>query len=217
MAAEEELEGLAGAEFGGEVGGGAQQRHGGGADAGGGRAGDGVDRAEPGGEHLVEYGGQSGREVLVGAGGQLQPVGGPVAYDEQGAAGVDEGGDGAGGVAAEVLPDAFAERDLGELALGAQPLFDLGEGERGAGLGASDGLGEVGVPAAPVADGGAADAREPRDVGRGDLGCGPVGGVVRHWRHWLAPLVGRYPVDVPPSIPVHTQETASRRESRESL
>ena len=89
--------------------------------------------------------------------------------EQQGAAGVGQRGDGALGMPGELLPDAFAEWDLGEFALLAQPGLDLGEGEGRARLGAADGLGEVGVAAALVADGGAADAGQSGDPGGGHL------------------------------------------------
>lgn len=89
--------------------------------------------------------------------------------EQQDAAGVRQRRDRALGVSGELLPDAFPQRDLGEFALLAQPRLDLGEREGRARLGAADRLGEVGVPAAPVADGGAAHAGEPGDPGRGHL------------------------------------------------
>jgi hypothetical protein len=89
--------------------------------------------------------------------------------EQEGATGVHQGGDRAFGVADELLPDPFPQRDFGEFPLLAQPGLDFGEGEGGAGLGAADRLGEVGVAAAPVADGGTADAGEPCDPGGGHL------------------------------------------------
>ncbi len=191
--AEQELVRLPGAQFGGEVDGGAQQRggraqRGGVGDADGG----GAQGAEAGGEHLFEVAGQEAGEPVVGAGGDLQPDGGPGVNEQQDAAGVQEAGDGALRVAGELLPDPLAQRDLGEFSLAAQPFLDLGEGEGGAGLGAADGLGEVRVTAAPVADGGAADTREPRDTGGGHL-CGVV-------LHETPTLLGLRP-SVAPMIP----------------
>lgn len=118
-------------------------------------------------------GGQEAGEPLVGAGGDLQPDGGPGVEEEQDAAGVQQAGDRALRMSRELLPDPLAQRDLGEFALLAQPFLDLGEREGGAGPGAADGLGEVRVAAAPVADGGTAHAREPGDSGGGHL-CGVV-------------------------------------------
>lgn len=175
VAAEEELEGLAGAEFGAEFGGGPQQRHGGGAQR---DLGERVARPQARAEHPVEDGPQPGGHALVGVGGQFRPVGGPVVYDEQRAAGLDECADGPAGVGGDLLPDALAQRDLGELSLGAQPVLHLTQGEGGAGLGTTDGLGEVGVAAAPVADCGAADSGQACDLGRGDL-CGVLLGHAR--------------------------------------
>ena len=43
---------------------------------------------------------------------------------------MDEGGGGARRVAGDLLPDPLAQRDLGELALVAQPLLDLGAARR---------------------------------------------------------------------------------------
>ena len=183
LAAEEELEGLTGADPGGEFGGGAQQRNGRKEFVGGGgvngayaparsasasvaRLGD---RTEAGGEQVGQGEVQHLGHPLVRHGGDLQPGGGPVPDEQQGAARVDEGGDGAGRVPGQLLPDPFTERDLGELPLVAQPLFDLRQGEGRAGLRAADRLGEVGVAAAPVADGGPAHPGEPGDPGRGHL------------------------------------------------
>src|SRR5204863_9589918 len=104
---------------------------------------------------------------------QLLPGRGPVASEEEDGAGLTERARGAGRMADELLPDPFTQRHLGEFALVAQPLFDVAEGEGRAGLGAADGFGEVGVPTAPVADGGADDPGQPADAGGGHLG-GPV-------------------------------------------
>lgn len=78
-------------------------------------------RAETGGDHLVERGGQQGGEAFVGARAQLQPVGGAVVDEQEGAAGVHEGGDRAVGVSGELLPDAFTQRDFGEFPLVTEP------------------------------------------------------------------------------------------------
>lgn len=173
MTAEQELVRLAGAQFRGEFGGAAQQRDGG-QEAGVGQArGALAAGAEAAVQDVVEGGREALGEVLVGDRGEFEPVGGPVVHEEQGAAGVQERDPGARGVPGELLPDTFTQRDLGELALLAQPGLDVGEGEGGAGLRPADGLGEVGVAAAPVADGGAADPREPGDPGRGHF-CGVV-------------------------------------------
>lgn len=168
VTADQELEGPARAEFGGQVGHAAQQRHRGQQARGGGGP-QGRSYGGPGGEHLLQRLRQQGGEAFVAARAHLQPDRRAGVDDQQDAAGVDESGDRALRVAGELLPDAFAQRDLGELALAAQPVLDLGEGEGGADLAAAHGLGEVGVPAAPVADGGTADAREPCDSGRGHL------------------------------------------------
>jgi hypothetical protein len=109
--------------------------------------------------------------------------------EQKGAAGVDQGGDRALGVADELLPDPFPQRDFGEFPLLAQPGLDLGEGEGGAGLGAADRFGEVRVAAAPVADGGPAHTGEPCDTGGGHL-CR----VVLHPPHSSRPAVPRTPL-----------------------
>lgn len=123
--------------------------------------------AEARDDHLLQRPGEAGGEPFVGDGPQIQPDGRAVVDEQQYAARVDEGGGRALGVADELLPDAFTEGHFGEFSLAAEPGLDLGEGEGGAGLGTADRLGEVGVTAAPVADGGAADAREPCDAGGG--------------------------------------------------
>ena len=89
---------------------------------------------------------------------------------EHSSASAQHGSGGGKAQSAEKKKAAFAEWDLGEFALLAQPGLDLGEGEGRARLGAADGLGEVGVPTAPVAHGRAADAGQPRDPGGGHLG-----------------------------------------------
>ncbi len=174
VAAEKELEGGAAAVLGGQFGGAAQQRHGR-QERARVRGGDGAGGAEPFGEHVVQCGWESLRELGVRHRGEVAPAARPFPYEEEGAARVHEGGHGTRGVGGDVLPDAFPQRHLGELPLGAQPGFDVGEGEGGAGLGAADGPGEVGVPPPPVADGRAADAGEPGDPGGGHLGAGRRG------------------------------------------
>lgn len=191
LAADEKLEGLSGTELGGEFGDAAQQRDRGAqrGGAGGVHSGDrtgrdirsrgrgtgGGDvhrrggRAEAPAEHRVEGGRQQFGEPLVGDGGRLQPDGGPVAYEQQGAAGMDQCGDGARGVGGKLLPHPFTERDFGKFPLVAQPLLDLGESEGRTGLGAADGLGEVGVATSPVADRGTSDPRQAGDAGSGHL------------------------------------------------
>lgn len=157
---EQELEGLPRSQVCREFGGAAQQR----------------DRGQQIGGRRLEYGGIPGRAeawgedvperlgedpgqlLVVGARAQLEPGQGPVVEIQQGAARVHEGGDGALRVAGDLLPDALLQGHLGELALIAQPLLDLAEREGRAGLGATDRFGEVGVPSAPVADGGATHA-----------------------------------------------------------
>lgn len=183
LAAEEELEGLAGAGLGGEFGSGAQQGNGRKEFVGGGGVNSAYASIRSTSASVACFGGRTeacGEQVVQGEvqhlghppvrhGADLQPGGGPVPDEQQGAARVDEGWDGAGRVPGQLLPDPFTERDLGELPLVTQPLFDFGQGEGRAGLGAADRLGEVGVAASPVADGGAAHAREPGDPGRGHL------------------------------------------------
>ena len=187
--------------------------------------------AEPRGDHPLQRGGEAGGEALVGECADLQPDGRSVMDEQEDAARVDEGGGRALGVSDELLPDAFTEGHFGEFPLVAQPGLDLGEGEGGAGLGAADRLGEVGVAAAPVTDGGAADAREPCDAGGGHFR-----GVVLHAPRSPRPAHGPgVPVygsglrtqpwscgprsTVTPSIPTHARSTHSRRvheASRES-
>ncbi|MGC0402786.1 hypothetical protein RKD27_005430 [Streptomyces sp. SAI-126] len=212
--AEQELEGLAGAQLGGEFGDAAQEGDGGeefragrgvnGRVGGGGecRVGSGGEcgvhgvwgggvrsvlgfrtvlgvhsrrgvhgrlRPESRREHLPQCPGQRLGEALVGAGAHLQPDRRAVVDQEQDAARVGEGGDRAVGVAGELLPDALPQRHLGEFPLLAEPGLDLGEREGRAGLGAADGPREVGVPTAPVADGGAAHTCQPCDTRGGHL------------------------------------------------
>ncbi|GAA2797466.1 hypothetical protein GCM10019017_48770 [Streptomyces showdoensis] len=155
---------------GGELHDAAQEGDGGGEFGGRGGA-DGPLGAEALGQRLLQRDREHLREPLVRHRGQRRPGRPPVPYEEERAARVDEGGDGAGGVTGDELPDALAQRDLGQLALGAQPLLDVGEGEGGAGLRTADGLGEVGVTAAPVADGRPADPRETGDARGGHLCC----------------------------------------------
>ncbi len=124
---------------------------------------------EAGCEHLVQGAGQQRGEPLVGAGAQLQPAGGAVVDEQQQAPGVRQRGDRSAGVADELLPDAFPQGHLGELAVVAQPGLHLGQGEGRAGLGAADRLREVRVPAAPVAHRRTADPGEPGDARRGHL------------------------------------------------
>src|SRR5690606_35058993 len=130
--------------------------------------------ARPGGDRLLQLPGQQRGQALVGAVAHVQPQGGAVVDQQQRPAGVQQGGDRARRVTGEVLPDAFAQGHLGEFAVPAEPLLHLGEGEGRAGPGAADGPGEVGVAAAPVADGGPADAGEPGDPGGGH----PTGAVL---------------------------------------
>lgn len=182
LAAEQKLEGLPGPGLGSELRGAAEQRNGrkqfraaGGVNNPSGFRG----RPEAGGEHVVEGEGQHTGHPLVRHGGDLGPDGGAVPQEQQGAARVDQGGDRAGRVSRELLPDPFTDWDLGEFPLVPQPSLDLGQREGGARLSATDGLGEVGMATAPVTDGGAPHAREPGDPGRGHL-C-------RVLRHWLSP------------------------------
>ncbi len=192
LAAEQELEGLVGTGLTGEFGDRAQQRDGREQLLGGGgvnstyrpvavrvRGG----RPETRREQAAEGGVQHIGHPCVGDGGDLQPRSGPVADQQQGAARVDQGGNSTGRVSGQLLPDPFPERHFGEFPLVAQPPFDLGQCEGGTGLGAAHRFGEVGVPATPVADGGAPHPREPGDSGRGHL-C-------RVLRHWLSPWSGR--------------------------
>lgn len=130
-----------------------------------GPAGRGGPGCEAPGEDGVQRARQAAREVVVVALGELPPVLRLLPYEHQHAADPHERGGGTRRVAGQFLPDAFAGRYRGELALGAQPLLDVGEGERGARLGAAHGQREVGVPAAPIADGGASDPGEPGDPG----------------------------------------------------
>ncbi len=169
VTAEQELEGRPDpARLRRELGDPAQEGNGGGQRGGGGRE-DGPLGAEALGERLLQGDGEHAREPLVRERGERRPGRRPVPYEEEGAARVDEGGDGSGGVARDLLPDALAQRDLGQFALVAEPPLDLGEREGRAGLRAAHGLGEVGVAAAPVADGGPADPCEPGDPGGGHL------------------------------------------------
>ncbi|AIA04050.1 hypothetical protein DC74_3555 [Streptomyces noursei] len=174
VAAEQEGVGRGGPVGGGEVAGGADEIGG----AGEGRAGQAAHRvlgAQPGGQHGLQQRGQHAGEFgVVGGAAELPPGGGAFVDEQEDGADLAERGGGAGGVADELLPDPFAGRDLGDLALVAEPLLDVVEGEGGAGLGAADGLGEVGVAAAPVADRGPADAGEPGDAGGGHLGRAAV-------------------------------------------
>lgn len=126
-------------------------------------------RTEARHDHLLQRTGQHRGHPLVRTGAHVQPDGGAFMDEQQGAAGVHQGGDRTLGVTDELLPDPFAQRDFGEFPLLAQPGLDLGEGEGRAGLGAADRLGEVRVTAAPVADGGTADTGEPGDSGGGHL------------------------------------------------
>jgi len=142
-------------------------------------------------DHLFQRGGQTGGDAFVGDRAELQPDGRAVMDEQQDAARVNEGGGRAVGVADELLPDAFTEGYFGEFPLVTEPGFDLGEGEGGAGLGAADRLGEVCVAAAPVADGGAADARESCDAGGGHFR-----GVVLHAPRSPRPVHG-------PGVPVY--------------
>lgn len=180
LAAEQELEGLPGPGLRGHLRGAPEQRNGrkqfgaaGSVNSPSGYRGG----PEAVGEHVLESEGQHTGHRLVRHSGDLPPGGGAVAPEQQGATGVDQGGDRAGRVSGELLPDPFTERDLGEFPLVTQPLLDLGQGEGRARLGATDGLGEVGMAAAPVTDGGPPHAREPGDPGRGHL-C--RGRVLRH-------------------------------------
>lgn len=114
--AEQELERLPRAQFGREVDGAAQQRGGGAQGGGFGDAhGGGAQRAEAGAEHLFEVGGQEAGEPLVGAGGDLQPDGGPGVEEEQDAAGVQQAGDRALRMSRELLPDPLAQRTSASL------------------------------------------------------------------------------------------------------
>ncbi len=186
LPAEQELVRAPGAEFGRQLRDAAQQRDGRQEFGGVGDAyGPSAPRPEPLGHDVFELGGQELGQPFVRHGAEREPGRRPVADQEQGAARVQQGGDGSRGVPGELLPDAFTQRHLDELALGAQPALDVGEREGGAGLRATHGLGEVPVPAAPVADGGASHSGQP-----GDPGGGHLGRVVPRL-HAAAPLVAR--------------------------
>ncbi|GAA3484090.1 hypothetical protein GCM10018966_086220 [Streptomyces yanii] len=194
LTAEEKFEGLAGPRAGGEFDGRPQQGDGREQFVGGGRVNSPFvpgsastvtsfrvagGRSEACGEQAVQGEVEHLGHPRVRHGGDLQPGGGPVPDEKQGAARVHEGGDGAGRVTGQLLPDPFAERDFSQFPLVAEPLFHFGECEGRAGLGAADRLGEICVAAAPVADGGTPHSGEPGDSGRGHL-C-------RVLRHWLSP------------------------------
>ncbi len=131
-------------------------------------AGDGVQVAA---EQEAE--GAGGAELLgqLQAGGQQRVLGrAGVGAEGERRAQADQRGGGAERVLLDLLPGAFTQGHLGELALGAQPPLDLGEVEGRAAGGAADGLGEVRVAPPPVAHRGRAHAGQPGD-GRGrDLG-----------------------------------------------
>ncbi len=190
LAPEQELEGLPDPGLRGEFGGGAQQWHGGQQfrTAGGAYGPSGF---RCGAEAVVEHRAEGERQHtghrLVRDCGELSPSGRAAPHEQQGAARVDQRGHGTLRMARQLLPDPFTEGDLGDLPLLAQPRLHRGQGERRARLGAADRLGEVGVPATPVADGSASHAREPGDPGSGHL-CR----VLRHWLSpWSVALCGR--------------------------
>ncbi len=165
---------LARAEVRGEFRRAAQQRHRG-AEPGRVREVYGVGLAEPCGQGRVEGDRQHLGQLVIGALAQPVPDRGPVPDQQEDGPDLAQRGRAARRMPGEQLPDALAQRDLGELALGAQPALHVAEREGRAGLGAAHRLGEVGVAAAPVADGGAPHPGEPGDSRGGHLCC-----VVRH-------------------------------------
>jgi hypothetical protein len=66
------------------------------------------------------------------------------------------------------IPQSRLGRQVHALVPSTKPLIDFGEREQGRSGGASAGLRKVVVPAPPVGDCGAGDAREPGDLSWGD-------------------------------------------------
>ncbi|MFD0570513.1 hypothetical protein ACFQ0T_16420 [Kitasatospora gansuensis] len=71
----------------------------------------------------------------------------------------------------QLTPGLLDQRQFGDLALLAEPPLDLVEPEGGAAVTAAGRAREVGVAAAPVADGGPADPRQSGDLDGGHLGA----------------------------------------------
>ncbi len=127
------------------------------------------------GEGARQGGGEPGVR-LVGEGGPAVRF--AVVQQQDGAGPGQRGGRVAGRVAQglDEPPDPLQQRQFGDLALGPEPGLHLGESEGRAAVGAADGAREVGVAAAPVADGGAAHPGEAGDLDRGHLGTVRHGG-----------------------------------------
>ena len=174
-------------------------------------------RAEGADRQQAEGGRQVGGELLVLPEGERLPAGGVAVQQQQQGEGRDQWRGGrVGGVAQplQLLPDAFPQRHLGDLALGPEPGLDLGQREGRAGLGAADRAREVRVPTPPVADGRPADARQPGNLDGADPGRS---GGLRHLRLLLLGLGRCRPGTgqvgaVTASIPKASTQQRSRRE-----